>query len=91
MALDGPFGNLITDIKADRFRELGFRLGEKVTVQVGDKSFTVPYVSTFGDVPAGQPLLYVDSSDLVSLAINTGNFAQTHGIKPPQPLLILKK
>jgi S-adenosylmethionine hydrolase len=88
VALDGPFGNLITDIKADRFRQLGYRLGEKVNVQVGEKSFTVPYVSTFGDVPAGQPLLYIDSSDLISLAINTGNFAQTYGITPPQPLLI---
>ena len=91
VALDGPFGNLITDIKADRFRELGYRLGEKVNVQVGDKSFTVPFVSTFGDVPAGQPLLYVDSSDLISLAINTGNFAKTHGITPPLTLRIAKR
>ncbi|MEJ0035830.1 MAG: SAM-dependent chlorinase/fluorinase [Gammaproteobacteria bacterium] len=88
VALDGPFGNLITDVKAERFRELGYRLGEKVGVQVGGKSFSVPYVATFGDVPTGQPLLYVDSSGLMSLAINTGNFAQAHGITPPVRLFI---
>jgi len=91
VALDGPFGNLITDIKADRFKQLGYQIGEKVTVQVGDKSFTVPFVSTFGDVPNGQPLLYIDSSDLLSLAINMGNFAQTHHVTPPVRLFIAKR
>jgi S-adenosyl-L-methionine hydrolase (adenosine-forming) len=88
VALDGPFGNLITDVKAERFRELGYKIGDRVTVQVGDKSFTVPFVSTFGDVPNGQPLLYIDSSNLLSLAINMGNFAQKNGVKPPVPLFI---
>jgi S-adenosylmethionine hydrolase len=91
VALDGPFGNLITDIKADRFRELGYRLGEKVALKVGNKTLSVPYVSTFGDVPKGQPLLYIDSSELVSLAINQGNFAQVQGVVPPTTLFISRK
>ena len=41
---------------------------------------TMPYVSTFGDVPQGLPLLYLNSVDDVALAINWGNFAETHGI-----------
>jgi S-adenosylmethionine hydrolase len=91
VALDGPFGNLITDIKADRLRELGYRLGDTVTIKVADKSFSMPYVSTFGDVPVGKPLLYVDSSNLVSVAINQGNFAQAHEVAPPVPLFIAKR
>jgi len=91
VALDGQFGNLITDIKADRFRELGYRLGEPVSIKVGDKALSVRYVSTFGDVPVGQPLLFIDSSDLVSLAINQGNFAQAHGVVPPVPLSLAKR
>ena len=91
VALDGPFGNLITDIKADRFGELGYRLGDKVSLKVGNKTFSVPYVSTFGDVPKGQPLLYIDSSNLVSLAINQGNFAQAHGVVPPTTLFVSRK
>ena len=40
----------------------------------------VPYVSTFGDVPEGEPLLYLNSLDNLALAINWGDFAATHGI-----------
>lgn len=88
VALDGPFGNLITDIKADRFGELGYKLGEPVKLTLNGKPFAVRYVSTFGDVPVGKPLLYIDSSNLVSLALNQGNFAKTHQIVPPVTLAI---
>jgi len=91
VAIDGPFGNLITDIKGARFRELGYRVGDTVSIKVGDKSFAIPYVSTFGDVPTGQPLLYVDSSELLSVAINQGNFAQVHGVVPPVALFIARR
>jgi S-adenosylmethionine hydrolase len=91
VALDGPFGNLITDIKAARFRELGYRLGDKVSIKLGDKTLEVPFVSTFGDVPQGQPLLYIDSSDLLSVAINQGNFAQVHGVVPPVALSVARR
>lgn len=52
---------------------------------------TVPCVTTFGDVPVGQPLLYIDSSGLVSLAINQGNFAETHDVAPPVELILSRK
>jgi S-adenosylmethionine hydrolase len=91
VSLDGPYGNLITDIKADRFKELGYKLGDAVNIKVGEQTFSVRYVSTFGDVPLGQPLLYIDSSDLVSVAINQGNFAKAHGVVPPVPLFLAKR
>lgn len=91
VALDGPFGNLITDIRAERFNELGYKTGDTVNVRIGGKAYTLPFVSTFGDVPVGQPLLYIDSSNLLSVAINQGNFAQANGVAPPVPLIISKK
>lgn len=91
VSLDGPFGNLITDIKADRFKALGYKLGDVVNIKVGEQTFSVRYVNTFGDVPVGQPLLYIDSSELVSVAINQGNFAKAHGIVPPAPLFLAKR
>ena len=91
VGLDGPFGNLITDISAARFRELGYRVGDKVSVSLGDATLVIPYVSTFGDVPTGQPLMYIDSSGLLSVAINQGNFAQEHHIVPPVTLVVAKK
>jgi S-adenosylmethionine hydrolase len=60
----------------------------KVGIKLGDTTLEVPFVSTFGDVPQGQPLLYIDSSDLLSVAINQGNFAQVHGVVPPVALSV---
>ncbi len=40
----------------------------------------MPFVATFGAVEIGKPLLYLNSLDRVSLAINQKNFAQEYGI-----------
>jgi S-adenosylmethionine hydrolase len=91
IALDDPFGSLITDIPADDFKKLGYTLGDKVTLQLDKKPFTLPYLKTFMDVPVGEPLLYVDSRGRMALAINQGNFSQVHKITPPVSLFIPKK
>ena len=61
IALDDPFGSLITDIAGDEFKNLGYKLGDRVTILLNKKPFTAPYTKTFMDVPVGDPLLYVDS------------------------------
>jgi S-adenosylmethionine hydrolase len=91
IGLDGPYGNLITDIKPDRLHELGYRLGDMVSIKVVGKSLALPFVRTFGDVPVGKPLLFIDSSNLVSVAINQGNFAQAHDVAPPAPFFVARK
>ncbi len=91
VALDGPFGNLVTNIARDDLVKLGYQLGDTVRVRVAGKEFALPFVQTFGTVPKGKPLLFIDSRGLVSLAINQGNFAAAHGIEPPVPLEILPK
>jgi S-adenosyl-L-methionine hydrolase (adenosine-forming) len=83
IALDDPFGNLITNVLGDDFKKLGYALGEQVTVTIGAKSFTVPYAKTFSAVPVGRPLLYIDSRGRVSIALNQGDFATTNRIVPP--------
>lgn len=91
IALDDPFGSLITDIQGADFKTLGYNLGDKVTVQLDKKPFTLPYVKTFMDVPVGEPLLYQDSRGRIGLAVNQGNFSQVHKIAPPVSLVIPKK
>ena len=91
IALDDPFGSLITDIQEDQFQQLGYKLGDKVPVQLNKKLFPVPYMKTFMDVPVGDPLLYVDSRGRVGLAVNQGNFSLTNKISPPVPVFIPKK
>jgi S-adenosylmethionine hydrolase len=60
-------------------------LGEtfQVTIRQNKKVIfegVLPYVSTFGDVPKGKPLLYLNSLLELSLALNQASFAETHRI-----------
>ncbi len=91
IALDDPYGSLITDIPGDEFRKLGYALGDTVTLRLGDKPFTASYVKTFMDVAVGRPLLYVDSRGQMGLALNQRNFSRTYGIAPPTPVFIPRK
>jgi hypothetical protein len=91
IGLDDPFGSLITDIPGEEFNKLGYKLGDKITVQLNKKPFTAPFEKTFMDVRVGEPLLYVDSRGRVSLAVNEGNFSQINKIAPPAKIFIPKK
>jgi S-adenosylmethionine hydrolase len=91
IGLDDPFGSLITDIPGEEFKKLGYKLGDKMVVQLDKKPFEVPYEKTFMDVPVGEALLYVDSRGRVGLAINQGNFSQVHKIAPPGTVFIPRK
>lgn len=88
IALDDPFGSLITNIQADDFKKLGYAIGEKIPVKVDAKLFTIPYAKTFMDVPIGQPLLYVDSRGRIGIALNQRDFSKTYKISPPVPVFI---
>ncbi|HET6266633.1 MAG TPA: S-adenosyl-l-methionine hydroxide adenosyltransferase family protein [Acidobacteriota bacterium] len=90
IALDGPYGNIITNINADDFSKLEIERGTKIPIKLGPTTRIIPYVKTFSDVAVGQPLLYVDSRGHMALAINQGNFANAYHIKPPIPIEILK-
>jgi S-adenosyl-L-methionine hydrolase (adenosine-forming) len=91
IAFDGPYGNLVTDVSSDLFAELGYVLGETVAVTLGDKQFVLPFVRTFSDVPAGEPLLYVDSRGRMGVALNLGDFARTNGVAPGMSVLIARR
>ncbi len=83
--LDVQFGNVWTNIDRATFERLGVAMGTTLAVAIfeGEREVwdgLVPYVSTFGDVPEGQPLLYLNSEGNLALAINWGDFAATHGV-----------
>lgn len=83
--LDIQYGNVWTNIDRKTFETLGLAKHEKAKVRIKDSveevwAGEVPYVDTFGDVPEGETLLYMNSLDNVSLAINYGDFASTFGI-----------
>jgi hypothetical protein len=84
-ALDIQYGNVWTNISGELFQQLKPEHGERFTVVITHEGRAVfsgdmPYVHTFGDVPEGQPLLYLNSLLNVSVAVNLGNFATSHKI-----------
>jgi S-adenosylmethionine hydrolase len=91
IGLDDPFGSLITDIPGEEFKNLGYKVGDRVSLQLNKKPFTVPFAKTFMEVPVGEALLYVDSRGRVGLALNERNFSQVNKIAPPVPIFIPKK
>ena len=91
ISLDGPFGNLITNVSGEEFLKLGYVHGDKVHIKLGARAMVLPFVRTFGDVPAGKPLSFIDSRGRFSLAVNQGSFARIYGVQPPLSLFVPKK
>ena len=91
IGLDDPYGSLITNVQGDDFKQLGYAIGENVTVQIANKPYKLPYVKTFMDVPIGQALLYIDSRGRVGFALNERDFSKTYKISPPVPVFIPRK
>ncbi|MCO5166802.1 MAG: SAM-dependent chlorinase/fluorinase [Planctomycetes bacterium] len=85
-ALDEPFGNVWTNIPAEHLD--GLEPGTRVEVGVGAQRLVATFVRTFGDVPVGQPLVYVNSRGHVALAVNMGDFARTWNVEPGQQVTL---
>src|SRR5690606_28451094 len=84
--LDVQYGNVWTNIDRQTCLKLGIEPGATVDVRIqdGDEDVyegSVPYHPTFGYVEVGEPLLYLNSLNNVSLAINQGDFADTYNIQ----------
>lgn len=81
----GRLGNVSFNIDRHLFAGLKPSYGEsfRVTIFHGDEvawGGDMPYVRSFGDVPIGENLLFVNSSGKMSLAVNQGQFAGKYGI-----------
>jgi S-adenosylmethionine hydrolase len=83
--LDVEYGNLWSNIPQALFEELGIARGEPVRVRVRHGGRLVSdrlasYQRTFGDVPIGQPLVYVNSLYCIAVALNQRSYAAAHKI-----------
>ena len=88
---DGPFGNLVLNVPAEIFAQLGYRIGDQVPVTLAGKSYVFPFVKTFSDVPVGKELFLIDSRGRLSLGINQGNFSATYKVSEGAELTIPRK
>jgi S-adenosylmethionine hydrolase len=85
--IDFHYGNVWTNIPDKLFEELtpAPKFGDKFAVTIlhdGKEAWrgVIPYVRTFGDVPEGEPLLYLNSLLNVAFALNMGSFSEKHGL-----------
>jgi len=88
---DGPFGNLVLNVPAEIFAQLGYKIGDQVPVTLAGKSYSFPFVKTFSDVPLGKELFYIDSRGRLSLGIDQGNFSATYHVGEGAELMIPRK
>ncbi len=84
--LDIRYGNIWTNIDRETFKTLELEPGDKVSIEISNGNNvvltqTLPYFPTFGRVPVGKPLLYLNSLNKVALAINQGNYSETFDIQ----------
>ena len=91
IALDDPFGSLISNIEGKDFLSLGYARGDKVRVTLGERQMVLLFAKTFSDVPVGEPLVYIDSRGHLGLAVNQRDFARTYSVTPPLPLFVARK
>jgi S-adenosylmethionine hydrolase len=83
--IDFHYGNVWTNIPDAFFNELKPAFGDKFLVVIfhdGKEAYrgVMPYARTFGDVPEGSPLLYLNSLLNVAFALNMGSFSEKHGL-----------
>jgi S-adenosylmethionine hydrolase len=83
--LDVQFGNVWTNIPKSLFDELHVPLGAPLHVRIYHREQliddeAVPYERTFGDVPVGKPLVYINSLLDLAVALNQGSYAAAHNI-----------
>ncbi|MFA6246330.1 MAG: S-adenosyl-l-methionine hydroxide adenosyltransferase family protein [Mucilaginibacter sp.] len=82
---DVQYGNIWTDISEDLVKQLNPKYGDLLHLKIFNKGKLVhesdaPYSETFGSVPEGKPLVYLNSLMQLSFALNMGSFADTYKI-----------
>jgi len=84
-ALDIQYGNVWTDIPAALVDELAVKPGDRLKFEFFHDGklvnrVTAPFAASFGFVPEGQPVAYINSLLNLSVALNLGNYAAVHHI-----------
>jgi len=84
--LDVQYGNVWTNIPKPLFEHWGLKVGDALKVRIFRDGLLVDetvatYRNTFGEVPEGAPLVYLNSLLNVSVAINRGSYAAKHRVE----------
>lgn len=95
--LDIQYGNVWSNIDSGLFTQLNIKDGDTLCIKIKhgqDLKYSgkAPYVASFGDVPDGKPLVYLNSLLNVSVALNMANFSTKYDVHSgPDWSISLKK
>jgi S-adenosylmethionine hydrolase len=84
--LDTQFGNIWSNVPDSLYRKLALKPGQDIMIEILEDtvrrySGSLPLVNTFGEVPQGTALAYMNSLMNFSLALNEASFADSFNIR----------
>jgi len=74
------FGSVRFNIMSDEVERFGLK-GDRLRLAVGHNHLSVPFRRTFADVAEGEPVVLIDSSGWLTLALNQGSAADRYGVE----------
>ena len=87
LEIDDPnFGNVWSNIPVQLLYDAGFSLTDDIHVTIRHKDEVVfqqslPFRSSFGSVPIGKPVAYVNELMVLAFAVCQGSFAQMYKVR----------
>ncbi len=78
--IDG-FGNVITNIRESDLHAIHFHNRDSLRLTLKGSKFDLPFRKTYGEVQENQPLLLIDSFDLLEIAVNRGSAKDYFNVK----------
>src|SRR3954453_13976978 len=82
------FGNLSLNMVRGDLEAAGILLGDDVEVRVHGRAVTVPFMATYGHVPAGRLCVWEDGPRRVTPGVNLGRATQGLGADRGDPVVV---
>lgn len=84
------FGSVHMNIMHEPWDKLNVKLGDFASFSLNGKHVKLPFVTTFGDVDKGKPLIIKDDYGRMEAAVNMGNFSKKYLAKIGDKFIIKK-
>jgi hypothetical protein len=85
------YGNVVLDATATDVAAAGLEVGCVVGMEHGGDSTDLVFGRTFGDIPAGELVAYVDARGALALAVNGGSAAERLGLRADDELRMARR
>jgi S-adenosylmethionine hydrolase len=83
------FGNVQLAATAGDLAESGITPGDQISVHIGSTERQVQVARTFGDVGAGEPLVYLDAVGHLAVAVNGGSAAAALSVRDDNTVVLV--